>query len=89
MQQDAFPKPKDIRNCLKTDASFFVTCAERTVVCGNLEQRTRGLTFLEQSKAELAGMALDRLHAWAVRSKRPDEVAAIEQAKQGFLSNRD
>jgi len=81
MRQDDFPSTEFVAACQATDPEFFVTCAERTVVCGNDVQRDRGLKFLELAGIEQSGPALDRLVDWASRWHRSDDHEAIERVR--------
>ena len=81
MLREDLGAPKVVAGCLETAAEFFLKCAERTVVCGDAEQRLRGLKFLELSGVDQAGQALDRLAVWADRWNRPNDFAAIDETR--------
>lgn len=81
MQQGQVPTQTTVEPFVETDAEFFIKCSERTFVCGDLEQRKRGLTFIEMSGIDRAGKVLDRLAAWAERCNRPDDVALVEATR--------
>lgn len=86
MQRDEFPTAKLVKDCLDTDADFFLTCSERTVVCGNREQRLRGLRFLEFSGVKRSVPVLDRLSAWAKRSRRHEVAMEIDHVRHRIES---
>jgi hypothetical protein len=74
-------KIPNVRGWRETDEEFFVSCAERTVVCGNQDQRMIGLALLERCSPEHSIPALQRLADWAMHARRLEMLESVKETQ--------
>jgi hypothetical protein len=78
----------EVRCWRETDEDYFVTCAERTAVCGNAEQRKIGLALLEGCSSARSEPALQRLAAWAAHACRSELLGAVQETQNRVANSR-
>lgn len=81
MQRQEPPRPNTPRTLVAVDPGFYLARAEQTVVCGNSQQRSLALEFLEKSESSLVRPRLDRLIRWAEQRQLPDWPQKIAAAR--------
>lgn len=74
------PPPANTPRALLTAAGeLYLARAERTLVCGNDDQRKRALRFLELAGSREAISRLQKLSRWAARRSLPEFAAAVAE----------
>ncbi len=74
------PPPVNTPRALMTAAAeLYLARAERTLVCGNHDQRKRALRFLELAGSREATARLQKLSRWAARRSLSELVAGIAE----------
>ena len=76
MQADD-PPPAAARVLVEAAPALYIARAERTLVCGNQQQRGRALAFLEAAGSDEAIPVLEELSRWAARRKMPELAAQV------------
>ena len=72
--------PAAARVLVEAAPALYIARAERTLVCGNADQRGRALAFLEAAGSDEAIPVLEELSRWARRRKMPELAAQIAGA---------
>jgi len=74
--------PAFARVLVEAAPALYIARAERTLVCGNADQRDRALVFLEAAGSDEAAAALEDVSQWARRRKMPELAAQVDAAAE-------